>query len=108
MLAEDFNLPKQTHEIFAVMSRGNFISSNGNKITHVIVAHTHFRPCNKSKKQIELMTLQAKKNLRHALNCFSKLLYSKPNRPTQNPQIPIKIQPPRMSLRKAIPAHSPF
>ena len=31
MLAEDFNLPKQTHEIFAVMARGNFISSNGTK-----------------------------------------------------------------------------
>ena len=65
----------------------NFISSNGDKITHLIVAHTHFRPCNKNKKQIELMTVQAKKNLRHALNCFSKLLYSKPNRPVQNPQL---------------------
>ena len=31
MLAEDFNLPKQTHEIFAVMARGNFISSNGSR-----------------------------------------------------------------------------
>ena len=31
MLAEDFNLPKQTHEIFSVMARGNFISSNGSK-----------------------------------------------------------------------------
>ena len=27
----NFNLPKQTHEIFSVMSRGNFISSNGSK-----------------------------------------------------------------------------
>lgn len=26
-----FNLPKQTHEIFSVMARGNFISSNGTK-----------------------------------------------------------------------------
>lgn len=31
MTAEDFNLPKQTHEIFAIMARGNFISSNGQK-----------------------------------------------------------------------------
>ncbi len=31
MLAEDFNLPRQTHEIFAVMARGNFISSNGSR-----------------------------------------------------------------------------
>ena len=29
MLAEDFNLPKQTHDIFGIMARGNFISSNG-------------------------------------------------------------------------------
>jgi hypothetical protein len=27
----NFNLPKQTHEIFSVMARGNFISSNGTK-----------------------------------------------------------------------------
>lgn len=26
-----FNLPKQTHDIFAVMARGNFISSNGTR-----------------------------------------------------------------------------
>ena len=31
MLAEDYNLPKQTHEIFSVMARGNFISSNGTR-----------------------------------------------------------------------------
>jgi hypothetical protein len=28
---EDFNLPKQTHDIFAIMARGHFISSNGTK-----------------------------------------------------------------------------
>lgn len=31
MTAEDYNLPKQTHEIFAIMARGHFISSNGQK-----------------------------------------------------------------------------
>ncbi len=31
MSAEEFNLPRQTHEIFAVMARGNFISSNGSR-----------------------------------------------------------------------------
>ncbi|MBN8693192.1 MAG: hypothetical protein J0L69_08345 [Bacteroidetes bacterium] len=31
MTAEDFNLPKQTHDIFAIMARGHFISSNGTK-----------------------------------------------------------------------------
>jgi hypothetical protein len=31
MNAEDYNLPKQTHDIFAIMARGHFISSNGTK-----------------------------------------------------------------------------
>jgi hypothetical protein len=31
MDTEDYNLPKQTHEIFSVMARGNFISSNGTR-----------------------------------------------------------------------------
>lgn len=28
---QDYGLPKQTHEIFAIMARGHFISSNGTK-----------------------------------------------------------------------------
>lgn len=31
MSAEDYNLPKQTHDIFALMARGHFISSNGTR-----------------------------------------------------------------------------
>jgi hypothetical protein len=31
MPAEDFNLPKQTHDIFALLARGHFISSNGTR-----------------------------------------------------------------------------
>jgi hypothetical protein len=31
MTAEDFGLPRQTHDIFAIMARGHFISSNGSK-----------------------------------------------------------------------------
>ena len=31
MDAESHNLPKQTHDIFAIMARGHFISSNGTK-----------------------------------------------------------------------------
>lgn len=31
MSLESLNLPKQTHDIFAIMARGHFISSNGNK-----------------------------------------------------------------------------
>lgn len=31
MTADDFGLPRQTHDIFAIMARGHFISSNGTK-----------------------------------------------------------------------------
>lgn len=31
MTAEEFGLPRQTHDIFAIMARGHFISSNGSK-----------------------------------------------------------------------------
>lgn len=31
MNAEDYGLPKQTHDIFAIMARGHFISSNGSR-----------------------------------------------------------------------------
>jgi hypothetical protein len=31
MSAENTNLPRQTHEIFAIMARGHFISSNGTR-----------------------------------------------------------------------------
>jgi hypothetical protein len=31
MTAEDYGLPRQTHDIFAIMARGHFISSNGSK-----------------------------------------------------------------------------
>src|SRR3954462_163526 len=31
MTAEDFNLPKQTNDIFAVMAKGNFVSRNGSR-----------------------------------------------------------------------------
>jgi hypothetical protein len=41
------------------------------KVTHYIVAQTHFRPCNHDEKRIAQMAAQAKKNLRHALNHFA-------------------------------------
>lgn len=31
MSAEDYGLPKQTHDIFSIMARGHFISSNGSR-----------------------------------------------------------------------------
>jgi hypothetical protein len=51
-------------------------------VSHIVVAHTHFRPFNKSQFQIDRMAEEAKRDCRHALNCFAKLLY--PNA-TNNP-----------------------
>ena len=47
MLAEDFNLPKQTHTIFSIMARGHFISSNGtrdgmNRLYDIVNHPDHF------------------------------------------------------------------
>jgi hypothetical protein len=55
----------------------NFFKKHERNVTHVIVAHTKFRPCRYSQSTIDLMATQAKKDLRHALNCFSKQLYPK-------------------------------
>lgn len=62
--------------------------------THVIVAHTHFRPyVNPQNRKItnpearaKLLAAQAKKELRFAMNCFNKLLYpSATNKPIRHP-----------------------
>lgn len=72
---------------------------NEKHISHVIVAHTKHRPYIASmnygrfkhidtKKYMTLKIEQTSKDLRHALSCFSKLLYpSAPNRPQQNPYV---------------------
>ena len=55
-------------------------------ISHIVVAHTHFRPYKKTQFQIDRMAEQAKKDLRHGLNCFAKLLHpTAPNRPVRKP-----------------------
>lgn len=68
-------------------------------VSHIIVAHTKHRPyvanaefgLYKDVKPTHYMRsklLQTSKDLRHALNCFSRLLYpSAPNRPRQNPLV---------------------
>ena len=68
-------------------------------ITHVIVAHTHFRPYIasldygkfkhiKTSNYIKSKLLETSKSTRHALNCFNKLLYpSHTNRVKQNPNL---------------------
>ena len=56
--------------------------------THTVVAHTHMRPCGKKTEQIERMAMQAKRDCRHALNCFNKLLYpSATNKPVRRPDM---------------------
>lgn len=52
-----------------------FFKTHESRITHNLVAHTKFRPCNHSKAQIERMVEESKKSLRYALNCFGKSLY---------------------------------
>jgi hypothetical protein len=54
-----------------------FFKQHESKVTHVIVAQTKFRPCRHSQSAIDAMAVQAKKDLRHALNCFAKQLYPK-------------------------------
>ena len=52
-----------------------FFKAQEHLVTHVIVAQTKFRPYRKSKQAIDMMATEAKKDLRHALNCFAKQLY---------------------------------
>ena len=52
-----------------------FFTAQEHLVTHVIVAQTKFRPYRKSKQAIDAMATEAKKDLRHALNCFGKQLY---------------------------------
>ena len=68
-------------------------------ITHVIVAHTHYRPYIasldyghfkniKTPNYIRKKLQETSKSTRHALNCFNKLLYpSHTNRAKQNPNL---------------------
>lgn len=68
-------------------------------VSHVIVAHTNHRPYVASKDEgrfknvradqyLRAKMLETGKDLRHALNCFNKLLYpSHTNRPKQNPYL---------------------
>ncbi len=65
-------------------------------ITHVIVAHTKFRPyvsphnkwTNDTEERIQRQATQAKLDLRHALNCFYKALYpGATNKPVRRPDL---------------------
>lgn len=63
-----------------------FQNSYSEHVSHIVVAHTNFRPFNKTKFQIERMAEEAKKDCRYALNCFAKLLYpNATNKPIRKP-----------------------
>ena len=62
------------------------LNNYSDHVSHIIVAHTYFRPHNYKQRQIDRMAEQAKKDCRHALNCFAKLLYpNSPNSPVRKP-----------------------
>jgi len=66
----------------------SFLNQYSKHISHIVVAHTHFRPYNQSQYQIAQMAAQARSDLRHALNCFAKLLYpTASNKPVRNPAL---------------------
>ena len=52
-----------------------FFEKHTHQVTHNVVAHTKFRPSGHSQAKIDAMAEQSKKELRFALNCFSKSLY---------------------------------
>ena len=63
-----------------------FLNQYSDHVSHIAVAQTHFRPYNSTQFQIDRMAGQAKKDLRHALNCFAKLLHpNSPNKPVRQP-----------------------
>jgi hypothetical protein len=74
----------------------NYIGKYEKHFTHVIVAHTKFRPyvspknrlITNSNNRIQNQAEQAKKELRYAMNCFNKLLYpSATNKPIRHPDL---------------------
>lgn len=74
----------------------NYIGKYEEHFTHVIVAHTKFRPyvsphnkrINNPKNRIQNQAEQAKRELHYAMNCFNKLLYpSATNKPIRHPEL---------------------
>lgn len=63
-----------------------FINNYSEHVSHIVVAHTHFRPFNQTQHRIDQMAAQAKKDCRHALNCFAKMLHpNATNKPVRKP-----------------------
>jgi hypothetical protein len=80
----------------------NMFDSYKQHVSHVIVAHTHYRPYVastnvgrfknvKAEKYLENKLYETSKNTRYALNCFNKLLY--PNATNKVVRIPNLYKP---------------
>lgn len=73
-----------------------YIGKYEQHFTHMIVAHTKLRPYLDPQRQkyvntakrLEYLAAQAKRDCRHALNCFNKLLYpGATNKPIRHPEL---------------------
>jgi hypothetical protein len=53
----------------------NFLDKNQKYISHYVVAQTYYKAYHKEATDIERMTFNLGKDLRHARNCFNKELY---------------------------------
>ncbi len=53
----------------------DFLHKQDRHITHYLVAHSNYFAYHKQAKDIEAMTFNLRKDLRHARNCFNKELY---------------------------------
>jgi hypothetical protein len=62
-----------------------FLDKQEKHITHYLVAHSHYSAYHKSPADIERMTFNLRKDLRHARNCFNKELYG--NGARRKPQL---------------------
>ena len=63
----------------------DFLNEQSKYITHYIVAHSNYSAYHKDAKDIERMTFNLGKDLRHARNCFNKELYG--NGARRKPQL---------------------
>lgn len=66
----------------------DFFNQHTAAITHIAVAHTHYRPSNCTPLQIERMLTEARKQVRHFRNCFNQFLYQAKAR-----RKPLEFQP---------------
>ena len=53
----------------------DFLDQQQRHITHYIVAHSHYRPYHQTTAAVQRMAQHLRKDMRHARNCFNKLLY---------------------------------